>query len=69
MDFSRSAGLTQEAHSEGCIPWPTNPYLREASSYHSTTVDHGAFLAHEEPWEWGERKGSQQRASGLDFAM
>lgn len=27
------------------------PYLREAGSHHGSTVDHGAFLPHEEPWE------------------
>jgi hypothetical protein len=51
----------QETHSKERIPWPTNPYLREASSYHSTTVDHGAFFPHKEPWEWGEKRGTVSR--------
>lgn len=37
---------------EGDAPFqPINPYLREASSHHCSTVDHGPFLPHKEPWE------------------
>lgn len=47
---------------EGDAPsQPISPYLREASTHHRATVDHGAFLPHKEPWD-KVKKGSHQSA-------
>lgn len=51
-------------------PQTINPYLREASPYHCSTVDHGAFLPHEEPWNrWkrGRPSVSTERSGSGDL--
>lgn len=48
-------GLDQGPTLRDVSSQPISSYLGEAGSHHCSTVDHGAFLPHKEPWEQVEK--------------